>query len=126
MQIMEEAIKSLEKINHTICLNLNEKRLKFNLDKYESCDCENLKEFVDCYCLIEQALDQAEKNEKVLEILKNKNVNIETLSYYLRQNVSDDQVLHWYNNYGITEDNHVLLKTEFNLIKEWLYRWVKV
>lgn len=111
MQIMDKAIESLEKINHTVCLNLNEKRLKFNLDKYESCDCENLKEFVDCYCFIEQALGQAEKNEKVLKILKNKKVDIYLSSICV--NLED------YNHYYWVED---LTETEFNLIKEWLYR----
>lgn len=64
---MSKVLDALEKINHTICLNLNEKRLKFNLDKYESCDCENLKEFVDCYCLIEQALKILEGIEESLK-----------------------------------------------------------
>ena len=57
----------------------------------------------------------------VLEIIKKKKVNIDSLLYYFAQKVSDDQVRHWYNNYACPDqDERQLTETEFNLIKGWL------
>lgn len=60
---MSRGLEALEKLNHTVCLNLNNKTLQFNLDKYEDCDCKDIKEFCDCYEVIEKAL-------KALEIIR--------------------------------------------------------
>ena len=59
--------EALEKLNHTICLNLNDKRLKFGLDKYEHIDCVSTEEFVECYDTIETALNRLEELEKLLK-----------------------------------------------------------
>lgn len=62
-------LKALEKINHTICLNYNNKTLKFGIDCYDHIDCNNADEFIDCYNTIKSALERKEKSEKDLEVL---------------------------------------------------------
>lgn len=49
-------LEALEKLNHTICLNINNKTLTFGIDKYDDCDCKDIYEFSKCYDIIEKAL----------------------------------------------------------------------
>ena len=65
---------------------------------------------------IEKALTEYEKQKQILEVLKNKQVNIRR-AILLRKNYQD-----YLENYGnIFEDvEPKLTETEFNLIKEWL------
>ena len=57
---MSKELEALEKIDNTLCLNLNNKTLKFGLDKYDNCDCKDLKEFDECYNTIEKSLKDYE------------------------------------------------------------------
>jgi len=67
---MNKELEALEKINHTICLNVNKGTLVFNLDKYDNCDCKDIKEFSKCYNAVETALKDQQKTIKVLSAEK--------------------------------------------------------
>ena len=54
------SLEALEKIDHTICLNINNGTLKFGLDEYDKCDCQSVEEFVECYDTIEKELKDYE------------------------------------------------------------------
>ena len=64
---MSKELEALEKLNHTICLN--SPVIKWSIDEYDHIDCKDEKEFVKCYNIIEQALDQYEKQEKEISAL---------------------------------------------------------
>ena len=70
--------------------------------------------------IVEQALDQAEKNEKVLEILKKKRVNIGWLliSFKCYEQYQDALDNGWTIIKQVSSEP--LTRTEFNLLKEWL------
>lgn len=131
---MNKYREALEKLNHTICLNLNDKRLKFGLDKYkdgprgDSCDCESFEEFCQCYNTLEQSLDRTEELEKVLEIIKKKNVDI---GYFREDFVKNNDGFDLYEEYPTTYHygtdkpwfeykGEFLTQEEFNLLKEIL------
>ena len=61
---MSKELEALEKINHTICLN--SPTIKWGIDTYDHIDCKDEKEFVKCYNIIEQALDQYENQDKLI------------------------------------------------------------
>lgn len=130
---MSKGLEALEKLNHTICLNLNNKTLQFNLDKYEDCDCKDIREFCDCYEVIEKELkelygrremmarlneacephiieDEVYKKARAFDIIKEKRVNID----YLRSCKS----LEDYNN--ILIEKWQLTQEEYDLLKEVL------
>ena len=74
---------------------------------------------------VRQALDQAEKNDKVLEILKSKKVNIRYFESDLDWNgtIPESSRLKYNKEFGSDEEHensYSLTETEFNLIKEWL------
>lgn len=77
---MSKELEALEKIDHTICLNVNEQTLKFGLDDLDHVDCKDVYELFDCYDVVKSALVQAEKEHKALEILK-KHLHLEIDSY---------------------------------------------
>lgn len=62
-------LEALEKLNHTICLNYNNKTLKFGVDTEEHIDCDNVNEFVDCYNTIKSALERKEFLEYAIKDL---------------------------------------------------------
>ena len=96
--------EALEKIDHTICLAFNENNnALFGKDKYDHIDCKDIDEFVDCYDIIEKDLE-------VLEIIKNKKVNLEYLKCC--------DIYEQYKTICSYWDE--ITETEFNLIKEWL------
>ena len=104
-------------------INDARERLKYLLNKYTFASQENGDRLPDYQTKelltpISQALDQAEKNEKVLEILKNKRVNVRALIKVLKIKYGDYK-LEVYNMQNDTLDDD-LDETEFNLIKEWL------
>ena len=75
-------LEALEKIDHTVCLNLNNGTLKFGLDEYDNCDCKDFEEFDECYTLIEKSL-------KALKIIvKKANVRLFEMGerYYFKKN----------------------------------------
>lgn len=55
-------LEALEKLDHTICLNFNNKDLKFNLDEYKQgpnngpIDCKDWEELSNCYDIVEKEL----------------------------------------------------------------------
>ena len=60
--------EAYDKIDNTLCLNsLN---LEFNIDEAEGIDCKNVYEMVSCLDTIQQALEEKEKQDHILEILK--------------------------------------------------------
>ena len=70
---------------------------------------------------VEKALDQAEKNDRVSKVLKDKKVDVavamecETLEDY-NDAMNSEEIWEFYRN------TRKLTKTEFDLIKEWLKR----
>lgn len=77
---MNKELKALEKIDHTICLNINKKTLKFGLDDLDHADCKDFLDYAKCYNTIKSAFRQAEKEHKALKILK-KHLHFEIDSY---------------------------------------------
>ena len=78
---MSKALKSLWKIDHTICMNFNEKNIKWNIDNKddpslykngegydpEDTDCKSFDDFCECYEEIETALKDFEELKKGIE-----------------------------------------------------------
>ena len=60
--------EALEKLDHTLCLN--SLLLRFNIDDEYHTDCKDAEEMVDCIETVQEALDQKEKQDKILSILK--------------------------------------------------------
>lgn len=60
--------QALEKLDHTLCLN--SPSLKFGIDNEDHIDCKDTYEMVNCIETLQEALDQKEKQEKILETLK--------------------------------------------------------
>ena len=120
---MSKELDALEKIDHTVCLNLNNKTLKFGLDEYDNCDCKDFEEFDECCAVIEKALKEWEiwkdaletgeyecPEKKALEIIKEKDVDI----IALRIATSLEQ-------YNCKEDGRCpLTQEEYDLLKEVL------
>lgn len=59
--------RAYDKIDNTLCLN--SQKLEFNIDN-AGIDCKDVKEMVRCLDTIQQALEEKERQDKVLEILK--------------------------------------------------------
>ena len=67
-------IEALWKIDHTICMNSNDKRIEWNIDKpkdypeggydEKDTDCKSFDDFCDCYDIIETALKDFEELKK--------------------------------------------------------------
>ena len=107
---MSKELEALEKINHTICLN--SPTIKWGIDTYDHIDCKDEKEFVKCYNIIEQALIQKAKQDKILDILKKKTIS----NFYIQwtKNYKD------YNEFCDGTDYAELTQEEYDLLKEWL------
>lgn len=133
---MSKELEALEKIDHTVCLNINNKTLKFGLDNEEHIDCQSVEEFVECYDTIEIALKDYEKLKeeklllsacrdlptlekklKVVEIIKREPSSvIEIITTY-------DSWEEYTNDYPISDKkiwHFVKNKDEFDLLKEEL------
>ena len=129
---MNKGLEALEKLNHTICLNLDNKTLVFGLDKYDNCDCKDIYEFSKCYEFIETALKNYEKlnhdysivvDEKVsmaceyakklkaLEIIKNKVFPL----CYVKSHTWEQ-----YRNSCFSKEKNALTQEEYDLLKEVL------
>ena len=73
--------EALEKIDHTICLNINERTLKFGIDDFKQgpnggpIDCADFDEFCECYEVIRKTIVEYNKLkadcEKIEKILAN-------------------------------------------------------
>lgn len=96
-----KSLEALEKLDHTICMNVNEKTLQFNIDKDTNADCNSLDEFIDCYETIEQSL-------KALEIIKNKKVNVGNIKYCFFLML--DKAVYNKTNIELTQEEYDLLK----------------
>ena len=108
---MSKALEALEKLNHTICFNINEKTLKFSLDKYDNCDCKDINDFANCYKTIEKEL-------KALKIIKEKKVDVEQII----ENPDWDNVI-WYNTSFtgvLCESWRMLTQEEYDLVRKAL------
>lgn len=108
---MSKALEALEKLNHTICFNINEKTLKFSLDKYDNCDCKDINDFVNCYQTIEKSL-------KVVDIIRSKLVDFNKVNR-AEHNWKEDgcsSPVEYYNE-GIV-DYCQLTEEEYDLLKE--------
>lgn len=63
--------EALEKLDHTLCLNHNEGNLKYNIDNEDHIDCVDMNEMLDCIENLQEALEQKEKQSKILEEIRN-------------------------------------------------------
>ena len=62
-----------------------------------------------------------EEQDKILRIIKEKEVALDKLIHYLKINACDDSVLCWYNEYAVKfEDGKPLTQEEYDLLKEVL------
>ena len=117
---MSKELEALEKLNHTICLN--SPVIKWGIDAYDYIDCKNEKEFAKCYQAIEKALIQKAKQDKILDILKKKVVNLnylDDLQYQIQLDEQDnDRTLRAYN--AVRLSKYQLTEEEYDLLKEWL------
>lgn len=122
MEIMDQAVKSLEKIDHTVCLAFNENNSAiFGKDKYESIDCKDFYEFAECYGTVERALVFA---KRILNLLKRKKVDIRIFAHITKdwssaqEGRGDELQLEMYN--GCVLPQNKLTRAEFDVIKGWL------
>ena len=114
---MSKELEALEKLNHTICLN--SPVIKWSIDEYDHIDCKDEKEFVKCYNIIEQALIQKAKQDKILDILKKKVVNLDDLHSQIQLYEQDNaRALRAYNAGWLSK--YQLTQEEYDLLKEWL------
>ena len=61
--------EALEKLDHTLCLN--SLSLSFGIDEDYHIDCKDAEEMVDCIETLQEALEQKEKQSKILEEIRN-------------------------------------------------------
>jgi len=122
---MSKALRALWKIDHTICMNFNEKNIKWNIDNKddptlyqngkgydpEDTDCKSFEDFCDCYDEIETALKDKEEQDKALKIIAKKNVDIQFL-------MGCGSV----SAYNVQHTKNYLTIWEFCLIKEVMKR----
>lgn len=102
-------LEALEKIDMTIrAFNLF--NIKFGKDRYNE-DCKSIEEYDKCHNIIEREL-------KVLQILKEKKVNLDLISTFTIDDI--DFILQIYNKNAIEENMEILTKDEVTLIVEWL------
>ena len=90
---MNKGLDALEKIDHTICLNLNNKTLQFNLDKYEDCDCKDIREFCDCYEVIENELKDYQEIKEIA-----KHYNWDDITSKIFNVETDEKYRHLFNS----------------------------
>ena len=107
----------------------------FESIKFGCCNFEDRTLYQDEFDIIEAALKRLEQYEnetqsigemigkklKALEIIVKKKVDTKRLLYYLKTNACDDNVLCWYNEYGVDFDTEkTLTQEEYDLLKEVL------
>lgn len=95
--------EALEKLDHTLCLN--SLLLRFSIDNDYHIDCKDADEMVDCIETLQEALEQKEKQDKILEILKKCEDDKHSLYYVY--------VLNALSSGKITQDDAIK-------VKEWL------
>lgn len=80
------------------------------------------KEFDYSFKIIDQALTEYEKQTQILEVLKNKGVDIDYLNYCIQFcKKHKEKIIRAFVYYNQTSPNRLkLTEEEFNLIKEWL------
>ena len=113
-----EALKSFDKIYNTINLNWKRDYLRVDIDIYNRSDCSDGKEMMECLDTIKQALLKSQEQEKVLDILFKKNVDILELRILIEHH-NDKDVLNLYNSergkgLQLTQEEFDLLKRCFN------------
>ena len=113
IELLEQSLQRLESID-----NANPSEALEELGKYElKQDC--LVEDLTVYDTIKQALLKAQENEKVLSIIKEKDVDIK----FLRALINSDSKYTRKNAlkiYNLCLDNEQLTEEEFDLLKRWL------
>ena len=95
--------EALEKLDHTLCLN--SLSLRFSIDEDYHIDCKDAEEMVDCIETLQEALEQKEKQNKILDILK------ENATLYI--NDINKEVKSIQINITTCDDN-------FNKVEKWL------
>lgn len=93
-------LQSYEKLDHTFCMNFNEKRIKFAID---DCDCKDINDMIDC-------LEDMRNVSKAFDIIKKCSVNIVLLKG-CRTHKEYNEFVDSYNT---------LTRKAFNLIKRLL------
>lgn len=68
-----KALKCLERIDNTLCLNNNKGKLEFDIDTEEHTDCDSIINMTEDLEIIKQALLQAQKDKAKIEKLKHDN-----------------------------------------------------
>ena len=66
--------EAVEKLDHTICMNINLGTIKFGIDKYQDgpngttgCDCESIDEAIECIEMIEKAIVDFDELKKGIQ-----------------------------------------------------------
>lgn len=114
-----DPLECLEKINHTVCLNYNNKTLEFNLDTYKDgpnngpIDCDSIEEFADCYSVIYDTLaahKEEEMREKVAPTFVEKLIHETELQIARWQKAKEDEKdeLHKWAPYNVEYHEFVL------------------
>lgn len=57
--------EALDKLDHTICLNINNQgeRFKFGLDTFDHCDCQDFDEFDEAITVLRKYIEEHGSNE---------------------------------------------------------------
>ena len=110
-----EALKSLDRIDNTLCLNNIKGKLEFGIDTEEHTDCDSVIGMTDDLETIKQALIQKSKKEQVWDIVIKKNVDI----WQLKKTNDLERYNFWVKAYWSNERKE-LTKEEFNTLKEVL------
>lgn len=105
-----EALECLERIDNTLCLNNIKGKLEFGIDTEEHNDCDSVIGMTEDLETIKNHILKTQEQEKVLEIIKEKFVDI-----YLLKSIN---TLEEYNkNIGLRGIE--LTQEEFDTLKEW-------
>lgn len=107
-----EALKCLERIDNTLCLNNIKGKLEFGIDTEEHTDCDSVIGMTEDLETIKQSLLKAQEQEKVLEIIKEKDVDIYILQKCKTVDEYNSKIVH------IVGETRELAEEEFNLLKE--------
>jgi len=133
-------LEALWKIDHTICMNFNDKNIKWNIDNKDDqvlykngdgydpidTDCKSFEEFCDCYDIIETALKRLDEldtwinqsDTTKIKALNKKLKALEVIKKELNLEVKEDNGLYRLITYQT--DNHLIRKDQFDLLKEIL------
>ena len=109
-----KALECLEKIDNTLCLNNIKGKLEFGIDTEEHTDCDSVIGMTEDLETIKQYILKAQEQEKVLSIIKEKDVDITLLKR------SSDWLDYYTRFKHRTGKNTELTEQEFELLKRCL------